>query len=169
MENHVGDHAWRYPDFVKIEIAKIAKQVCFWRTDSPVATKSKSGKISESYILTPLHPRSKCEQPLDEPTVQVWLLYHFICRQDRITDRQTNKQTDDPITEHPWWTFQAGTKIYFVRKYMYFWLDCHKKQHLQDLQAEYINVYLLLLHLADSFLFDFRCNVGEPQSRVTVL
>ena len=37
-------------------------------------------KISQSYILTPPHPQGhvmsvKCEQPLDELTVQVWLLY----------------------------------------------------------------------------------------------
>ena len=36
-------------------------------------------KISKSYILTPPHPGAcvsgKCKQPLDELTVQVWLLY----------------------------------------------------------------------------------------------
>ena len=46
----------------------------------PAATKSKYGKISKSQILTPPHPQGrvmsvKCEQPLDELTVQVWLLY----------------------------------------------------------------------------------------------
>ena len=46
----------------------------------PAATKSKYGKISKSYILTPPIPQGyvmslKCEQPLDELTVQVWLLY----------------------------------------------------------------------------------------------
>ena len=38
-------------------------------------------KISKSYILTPPHPQGhemsvKCEEPIDELTVQVWLLYH---------------------------------------------------------------------------------------------
>ena len=44
------------------------------------ATKSKSGKISKSCLLTPPNPQEhvmslKCEQPLDELTVKVWLLY----------------------------------------------------------------------------------------------
>ena len=38
-------------------------------------------KISKSYILTPPHPQGqvmseKCEEPIDELIVQVWLLYH---------------------------------------------------------------------------------------------
>ena len=46
----------------------------------PAATNSKYGKISKSYILTQPHPRGhgmsvKCEQPINELTVQVWLLY----------------------------------------------------------------------------------------------
>ena len=44
----------------------------------PAATKSKYGKISKSYILTPPqgHVMSVvCEQPLDELTVKIWLLY----------------------------------------------------------------------------------------------
>ena len=46
----------------------------------PAATKSKYGKISKSQILTQPHPQGhvmsvKCEQPLDELTVQVRLLY----------------------------------------------------------------------------------------------
>ena len=41
----------------------------------------KMAKISKSYILTPPHPQGqvmseKCEEPIDEITVQVWLLYH---------------------------------------------------------------------------------------------
>ena len=65
-------------------------------------------KISKSYILTPTHPQGhlmsvKCEQPLDELTVQVWLLYHhqnfkyctlFISGTELQTDRQTDGQTD---------------------------------------------------------------------------
>ena len=38
-------------------------------------------KIYKSYILTPPHPQGhvmpvKCEEPIDELAVQVWLLYH---------------------------------------------------------------------------------------------
>ena len=89
-------------------------------------------KISKSYILTPPHPQGhvmsvKCEQPIDELTVQVWLLYHnpnfkyctlFVSGTGRdgitdgITDGQTDKQTDgrtdDPNTRCPRRTFQAG-------------------------------------------------------------
>ena len=78
----------------------------------PAATKSNMGKISKSYISTPPHPQGhvmsvKCEEPIDELTVQVWLLYHHpnfkYCtllvsgtelRTDRRTDGQTNGQTD---------------------------------------------------------------------------
>ena len=69
-------------------------------------------KISKSYILTPPHSQGhvmsvKCEQPLDELTDQVWLLYDhqnfkyctlFISgtelRMDKRTDGQANGQTD---------------------------------------------------------------------------
>ena len=67
-------------------------------------------KISKSYILTPPHPQGhvmsvKCEQPIDELTVQVWLLYHnpnfkyctlFVSGtgRDGITDGQTDKRTN---------------------------------------------------------------------------
>ena len=51
--------------------------------DAPVATKPKSDKIFKSFTLAPIpHPLKghvmsvKCEQCLDELTVQVWLLYH---------------------------------------------------------------------------------------------
>ena len=83
-------------------------------------------KISKSYILTPPHPQGhgmsvKCEEPIDEVTVQVWLLYHhpnfnywtlFVSgmelRTDGQTNRETDKRTDDPITRCPRQTFQAG-------------------------------------------------------------
>ena len=67
-------------------------------------------KISKSYILNPTHPQGhvmsvKCEQPIDELTVQVWLLYHnpnlkyctlFVSGtgRDGITDGQTDKRTN---------------------------------------------------------------------------
>ena len=74
-------------------------------------------KISKSYILTPPNPKGhvmsvNCEEPIDELTVQVWLLYHhpnfkyctlFVSGTELWTDRQT----DDPITRCPRRTFQA--------------------------------------------------------------
>ena len=93
----------------------------------PAATKSKYGKnLSKSYILTPPHPKGqvmsvKCEEPIEELTVQVWLLYYhpnfkyctlFVSwtelRTDGQTDRQTYRRTGDPITTCPRRTFQAG-------------------------------------------------------------
>ena len=79
-------------------------------------------KISKSYILTPPHPQGhvmwvKCEEPIDELTVQVWLLYHlpnfkyctlFVSGTELRTDRRTDRQTDDPITRCPRRTFRAG-------------------------------------------------------------
>ena len=88
----------------------------------PAATKSNMAKISKSYILTPPYPQGQvmseeCEQPLDELTVQVWLLYHhpnfeyctlFESGTELQTDGQTDRQTDNPITRCPRQTFQAG-------------------------------------------------------------
>ena len=83
-------------------------------------------KISKSYILTQPNPKGhgisvKCEQSIDELTVQVWLLYHHpnfkYCtlfesgteiRTDGQTDSWTDRQLDDPITRYPRRTFQAG-------------------------------------------------------------
>ena len=67
-------------------------------------------KISESYILTPHHPQGhvmsvKCEQPLDELTVQVCLLYDhpnfkyctlFISGTELRTDGLMDRRMDDP-------------------------------------------------------------------------
>ena len=55
--------------------------MCLWNTGAPGGTKSNMAKIFKSYILTPTHPQGhvmsvKCEEPIDELTVQVWLLYH---------------------------------------------------------------------------------------------
>ena len=79
-------------------------------------------KISKSYILTQPHLQGhvmsvKCEEPIDELTVQVWLLYDypnfkyctlFVSGTELQTLRQTDGQTDDPITRCPRRTFQAG-------------------------------------------------------------
>ena len=53
--------------------AKAELDMRLWNTDAPSRNKV---KISKSYILTLLHPQGhvmsvKCEQPLDELTVQV--------------------------------------------------------------------------------------------------
>ena len=74
-------------------------------------------KISKSYILTPPQGQvmsEKCEEHVDELTVQVWLLYHhpnfkyctlFVSgtelQTNGQTNRQTNEQMDDPITRCP--------------------------------------------------------------------
>ena len=84
-------------------------------------------KIYKSYILTPPNPQGhmmsvKCEEPIDELTVQLLLLYNqpnfkyctlFVSGTELRTDRgqtdgQTDRQTDDPITRCPRRTFQAG-------------------------------------------------------------
>ena len=91
---------------------------------------SNMAKISKSYILTPpARPQGhvmsvKCEEPIDELTVQVWLLYHhpnfkyctlFVSRTELRTDRQKDRRTDDPITRCPRRIFQAGgIKIYLL-------------------------------------------------------
>ena len=77
--------------------------------------------ISKSYILTPPHPQGhvmsvKCEQPLDELKVQVWLQYDnpnfkyctlFISGTDRRTDGRTNGQTIQPL-DAPGGPFRPG-------------------------------------------------------------
>ena len=64
--------------------------------------------ICKSYILTPPQPQGqmmpeKCGEPIDELTVQVWLLYHrpnfkyctlFVSGTDLQTNRQTNGRSD---------------------------------------------------------------------------
>ena len=79
-------------------------------------------KIFKSDILTPPHPQGhrmsvKCEEPLNELTVQVWLLYlhpnfyywtFWAPLNYGQTDRRTDIQTNDPITRCPRWTFQTG-------------------------------------------------------------
>ena len=105
---------------------RLAETARVWNTQmAPAATKStrhvfvKHGclrrqqsqnmaKISKSYILTPPDPQghvmsAKCEEPLDELTVQVWFLYDhpnfnywtfLVSGTELRTDRQTDGQTD---------------------------------------------------------------------------
>ena len=69
--------------------------MCLWKRDARGRNSQNTAKISKSYILTPPHPQMhvmsvKCEEPIDELTVQVWLLYdhpNFVCKRDGITDR----------------------------------------------------------------------------------
>ena len=97
------------------------KHGCPWGQQSQIMA-----KISKSYILTPPYHQGhviseKCEEPIDELTVQVWLLYHqpnfkyctlFVrgteLKTNGQTDKQTDRQVDDPITRCPQLTFQAG-------------------------------------------------------------
>ena len=89
------------------------KHRCPWRQQS-----QNMAKISESYILTLPHLQGlqglvmsvKCEEPIEELTVQVWLLYeqqNF--KYCTLFVSGTELQTDDPITRCPRRTFQAGT------------------------------------------------------------
>ena len=59
----------------------------------------------------------RCEEPIDELTVQVWLLYYhpnfeyctlFVSGTELRTDGQTDKRMDNPIIRCPRQTFQAG-------------------------------------------------------------
>ena len=58
----------------------------------------------------------KCEEPIDEPTVQVWLLYHqpnfkyctlFVSGTELRTDRQTDRRTI-PLLDAPGEPFRPG-------------------------------------------------------------
>ena len=69
--------------------------------------------------MTPPHPRDmivmsvKCEEPIDELTVQVLLLYHhpnfkYCTLLVSGTELRSDRQTNDPITRCPRRTFRAG-------------------------------------------------------------
>ena len=86
--------------------------MCLWNTGAPRGNKVKIWQKSQ--ILTSPHPMGhvmsvKCEQPLDELTVQVWLLYDYpnikYCtlnvsgtelRTDKRMDRRTIQTLDAP-------------------------------------------------------------------------
>ena len=89
-----------------------------WNTDAYIVRWQQSqtmAKISKSYILTPPHPQGyemsvKCQQPLDELTIQVWLLYDhpnfkywtlFISGTELRIEKQTDRRSDDPNTRCP--------------------------------------------------------------------
>ena len=80
---------------------KFVKHTCPRRQQSQNMT-----KISKSYILLPpqRHAMSvKCEEPLDELTVQVWLLYYH-----QNFKYCTVCKWDDPITRRALRTIQEG-------------------------------------------------------------
>ena len=91
-----------------------------WNTDAPGGNKVKLWQKSLSPTFWP-HPKGlvmsvKCEQPLDELTVQVWLLYDhpnikyctFFYKQDGITDRQTDGWTIQTLDAPADLSGQAG-------------------------------------------------------------
>ena len=62
------------PDFNKIQWSMTELHMCLWNMDAPGGQNMAKSK---SYFPPPMgHVMSlKCEQHLDELTVQVWLLY----------------------------------------------------------------------------------------------
>ena len=123
----------RLHDRNDVSCDKKTRHVC--ETRMPLAaTKSNMAKISKSYILRPPHPQGhvmsvKCEEPIEELTVQVWLLYHhpnfkYCTLLVSGTELRTEGQTIW-FTRCPRRTFQAGgIKIRSVVNFMVFIL-CH--------------------------------------------
>ena len=86
--------------------------MCLSNMDDPIGNKVKIWQKSLLHFdPAPPHPQGhlmsvKCEEPIDELTVQVWLLYHhpnfkycalFVSK----TELQTDRQTDDSIYKMP--------------------------------------------------------------------
>ena len=81
---------------------------CLWNTDAPSCNKVKYGKNLLVLHFDPPHPQGhgmsvNREEPIDELTVQVWLLYHhpnfkyctlLVSRTELRTDEQTDGRTD---------------------------------------------------------------------------
>ena len=82
-------------------------------------------KISKSYILTLPHPQGhmmsvECEEPIDELTVQVWLLFDhpnfkyctlFVSGTELRTDGQTDRQTNGRIDRRTIQLLDAPTDL----------------------------------------------------------
>ena len=83
--------------------------MCLWNTDAPGSNKVKIWENSLSPTFWPCptskgHVMSvKCEEPIDDLTIQVWLLYHhpnfkyctlFVSGTELRTNRRTIRQTD---------------------------------------------------------------------------
>ena len=90
--------------------------MCLWNTDAPGSNKVKYGKNLQVLHFDPTPPQGyvmsvKCEEPIDELTVQVWLLYHhpnfkYCTLLVSGTELRTDRRTDN--TRCPRRTFQAG-------------------------------------------------------------
>ena len=98
--------------------------MCLWNMDAPGGNKVKIWQKSLGPTCSPCPtPRGmwcQCEEPLDELTVQVWLLYlhpnvNYWTLYAGRNYGQTDGQTNNPITRCPQRTFQAGgIKIYLI-------------------------------------------------------
>ena len=93
----------------------IRLDMCLWNTDAPSGNKVKIWQKSlKSYILTWTHPQGhgmtvKCEEPIDELPVQVWLLHHHPnFKYCTLFASGMELRTNNPITRCPRWTFQVG-------------------------------------------------------------
>ena len=103
---------WKYtcPEFGEssISLLSVITRHVFVKHGCPRRQQSQNmAKISKSYILTQPHPQGhvmsvKCEEPIDELSVQVWSLHHhqnykyctlFVSGTELRTDKQTNRRT----------------------------------------------------------------------------
>ena len=128
-------------------IAKILPKpnffMCLWNTDAPGSNRV---KICQPYNLIPALPKVyvmsvKCEHPLDELTVQVWLLYHHSNFNVSGTELCTDKQTGDPITSRPRQTFQAGgikmQQIYYkLHSFLYTYTRERERERQRERERE---------------------------------
>ena len=90
-----------------------------WNTDAPGGQQNQHLTKSPSHTFWPRKPPGQCgvskvwaTLTYSPSLVTVWppklKLLHFIYRQDRMVDRQTDGWTDDPIPRCPGWPFRLG-------------------------------------------------------------
>ena len=137
----------------------------------PAATKSKYGKNLQVLHFYPAPPQGhemsvKCEEPLNELKVQVWLQYlHqncnyltlFVSGTELRTDKQTNGRTDDPITRCPRRTFQAGG----IKKLKHSNLQFHECPHLYEMRHQilfFFSSQFFFFYFYEIFLHSDTCN-----------
>ena len=95
----------------------IELDMCLWNTNGPGGNKVKSGKIlkyhTQGHVLS-----GKCEQLLNELTVQVWLLYDhwnfkyctlYLSRTELRTNRWADRRTTIRLLDAPGGPFRLGT------------------------------------------------------------